>query len=205
MTGMTAMKKILTAALLLTLVTLAFSAPARAALPKDYKEFKARYQQEGKTPKGALKLYFEAVFCAINPATRDDGLKMLRYAMHFDRPLERSATHATFLSRLKDPRENHVFRSFAAGTSPENNYQMSPDDFNLMIGKLKEESDFTSVQLKSSGADSPRRVWVKEYDGLWYTINNAGTYSQVRPPKSVVNRKKNAHDADFDDDDDDDD
>ena len=49
----------------------------------------------------------------------------------------------------------------------------------------------------SSGADSQRGVWIKEYGGLWYTINNAGT-SQVRAPQSQIERHKNAHDADFD-------
>ena len=59
---------------------------AKAALPKDYQEFMARYQREATTPEGALKLYFEAVFCFIDEGTRAEGAKMLRYAMHFDRP-----------------------------------------------------------------------------------------------------------------------
>lgn len=113
-------------------------------------------------PEGALKLYFEAVFCYIDEATRSEGAKMLRYAMHLDRPLEQAGSYATFVSRMQDPDENYVFRSFAAGTSPQNGYHMS-----------------------------------KEYGGLWYTINNAGT-SQVRAPQSQIERHKNAHDADFD-------
>ena len=48
------------------------------------------------------------------------------------------------------------------------------------------------------GADSPRPVWVKEYDGLWYTINNASTYLRVRPPRAAIEKRKNAHDADYD-------
>jgi len=47
-------------------------------------------------------------------------------------------------------------------------------------------------------ADSPRPVWVKEYDGLWYTINNANTYLRVRPPRAAIEKRKNAHDADYD-------
>ena len=39
---------------------------------------------------------------------------------------------------------------------------------------------------------------MKEFDGLWYMINNASTYVEVRPPKAFIDRTKNAHDADYD-------
>lgn len=171
---------------------------AEAAPPGTYQEFKARYQQEARTPEGALKMYFVAVFSYIDESTRAEGSKMLRYAMHVDRPLEESPNYVTFLERLRDKDENHVFRSFAAGSSPENNYRMSIDDFELMIVRQTEEADYLRVLLSSSGADSPRSVWVKEYDGLWYTINNSGTYLRVRAPRDVIEKRRNAHDADYD-------
>lgn len=169
---------------------------AWAALPASYQEFKDRYQVEGRTPEGAVKLYFEAVFSYINESTRDEGAKMLRYAMHSSTPIEQA--HDTFVRRLKDPYENYMFRSYAQGTSPENSYQMSPDDFTLNIVGQSQESDYLRIFLQSSGADSPRPVWVKEFDGLWYTINISSTYLRVRPPQSVVEENKNAHDADYD-------
>ena len=46
---------------------------AWAKLPKTYKEFKARYQTEGKTMEGAVKLYFEGVFAFIDPDTRAEA------------------------------------------------------------------------------------------------------------------------------------
>lgn len=181
----------------LTLATALYGHTAQAELPRDFQEFKARYQQEGRVPEGALKLYFEAVFCYIDEATRSEGAKMLRYTMHLDRPLEQAGSYATFVSRMQDPDENYVFRSFAAGTSPQNGYHMSPDNFELMIVRRASETDYLALYLHSSGADSQRGVWMKEYGGLWYTINNAGT-SQVRAPQSQIERHKNAHDADFD-------
>ena len=171
---------------------------AWAALPRDYQEFKARYQQEGRTPEGAVKLYFEAVFCYIDEATRAEGSKMVRYALHYDRPIEQSRNLATFAERLRDPERQHIFRSFAAGTSPENDYRMSPDNFNLVVVNKLREQGYLRFFLQSSGADSPRPVWVKEFDGLWYTINNASTYVGVRPPKAFIDRTRNAHDADYD-------
>lgn len=185
-------------ALVMLLTLTATKDMAQAALPQDYQDFKARYQKEGRTPEGAVKLYFEAVFCYLDEATRAEGSKMLRYALHYDRPIEQSNYLATFVERLRDPEMHHIFRGFAEGTSPENNYRMSPDNFNLVVTKKVQEQGYLRVFLRNSGADSPRGVWVKEFDGLWYTINNAGTYVQVRPPQSALDRVKNAHDADYD-------
>ena len=190
--------KKLSTVLVLSALFLAVGGEAWAALPRDYQEFKARYQQEGRTPEGAVKLYFEAVFCYINEATRAEGSKMVRYALHYDRPIEQSRNLATFAERLRDPERHHIFRSFAAGTSPENDYRMSPDNFNLVVTRKTQEQGYLRLFLRSSGADSPRPVWVKEFDGLWYMINNASTYVEVRPPKAFIDRTKNAHDADYD-------
>jgi len=148
-------------------------------------------------PEGALKLYFEAVFCYIDEATRSEGAKMLRYAMHLDRPPGQAGGRGTVGRRRRRTGGRDVFRSFAAGTSPQNGYHMSPDNFELMIVRRASETDYLALYLHSSGADSQRGVWMKEYGGLWYTINNAGT-SQVRAPQSQIERHKNAHDADFD-------
>lgn len=187
-------------ALALPVLFLLFAAEREtwAALPKTYQEFKARYQKEGRTPEGAAKLYFEAVFCYLDPATRDEASKMVRYALHSSQPIEQSYNLATFVERLKYPEYHHIFRGFAEGTSPENDYRMSPDNFNLVVVKKTQEQGYLRLFLRNSGADSPAPVWMQEFDGLWYMINNASTYVQVRPPRSELDRTKNAHDADYD-------
>ncbi|MCR5563237.1 MAG: hypothetical protein K6F46_07705 [Desulfovibrio sp.] len=185
------------ACLLLSAVLLAFG-NAWAALPKTYKEFKARYQTEARTPEGALKLHFEAIFCYINPATRDEASKMLRYSLYLPRPLEQSRTNATFVERMTDPDYNFVFRSFVKGATPENNYSMSPDSFTLNMVRKWNSEGFLKINLRSSGADSPRCVWMLKHDGLWYTNNNAGLYSMVREPRNMLDARKNLHDADYD-------
>ena len=173
---------------------------AFAELPHSYKEFKARYRTEARTPEGALKLHFEAIFCYLDPATRAEGSKMVRYSMYYPKPIEQSYNLATFVERLKDPKQRHIFRSYAAGTSPENSYAMDPNDFELeLIGKRLDSDGYTKIEISSSGADSPRRVWMKEHDGLWYTENNTAVYVQVREPKNILDAKKNLHDADYDD------
>ncbi len=187
----------LLAAVLITALFLGVTA-ASARLPVDYQEFKARYQEEGRTMEGAAHLYFEAIFSYFNENTRGEASKMLRYSMYLPMPIEKSNSHRTFVDRLKDESFHYIFRSFASGTSPENSYSMSPDDFTLNIVSKRKETDYTQLFLRSSGADSPRSVWMQERDGLWYVINNSGTYSEVRPPKSALDARKNAHDADYD-------
>lgn len=191
------MKKFLVLSLL-ALFLLTGCGVACAKLPADYQEFKARYQTEGHTMEGAAHLYFEAVFCYMDEGKREEASKMLRYAMYLPMPLERSNNYRTFVERLKDEHYHYIFRSFAVGTSPENSYKMSPDDFRLDFASKRKEADFTQLYIKSSGADSARSIWMQEHDGLWYVINNASTYAQVREPKSSAETRRNAHDADYD-------
>ena len=192
------MEKISVLVLLALLVIAAACGVAEAKLPRDFQEFKERYQTEGRTIVGAAHLYFEAVFRYFDAGARDEASKMLRYAMYLSMPLEQSNSYATFVDRLKNQEHHHIFRSFAAGTSPENSYAMSPYDFKLSIVSKEKRQDYTVLTLRSSGADHPRGVWMQENDGLWYMTNNANTYMGVRDPKSAVDARRNAHDADYD-------
>ncbi len=154
-----------------------------SGLPKNFADFKQRCQTMARTPEGAIKMYFDAVFAYIDPNTRAEGEKMLGYIMHEPEDWHRRSSYSTFTSRLKDKNMNYVFRSFAVGTSPQNGYKMSPDNYDIEIIKITKEADYSRALLKSTGADSDRAVWVKEYDGLWYVINNAGSYSSIKPPQ----------------------
>ena len=150
-----------------------------------------------RSPEGAVKMYFDAVFCYLDPNRRTEASKMLRYIMHADAGWEKEQKYVTFTRRLKDPASHYIFKSFAAGTSPENGYSMSPENYSLVFSGSSKEADYTRIFLISSGSDSRRIVWVKQYqDGLWYVINNADTYLKVRDPVSY--RPDNRHDADYD-------
>ena len=53
------------------------------------------------------------------------------------------------------------------------------------------------MPLYSSGSDSARPIWVKQFDdGLWYVINVVSTYAGVREPYSAKNHY--SHDATYD-------
>lgn len=170
------------------------AAAAVQGLPQTYADFKTRCQTAALTPEGAVKMYFDAVFCYLDPNRREEASKMLRYIMHADAGWEKSQKYVTFIRRLKEPAYHHIFRSFAAGTSPENGYGMSPDNYTLIITKKDKQQDYIRVFLRSTGADTDRRLWVKQYDGFWYVINNADSYVMVREPAM----NNNSHDADFD-------
>lgn len=163
-------------------------------LPQTYQDFKVRCQKEALSPQGAVKMYFDAIFAYIQADNRDEAIKMLRYIMYARKDWEKGPNFQTFVSRLNDPNMHYIFRSFAKGTSPENGYKMSPENYSLQVIKIVKETDSTRVILKSTGADNPRGVRVKEIDGQWYVVSNASTYAQVRAPKKV----SHAHDADYD-------
>ena len=166
-------------------------------LPQNYAEFRDRCQTACQSPYGAAKMYFDAVFCYMDPRTRSEGSKMLRFIMHTNANWERSTNFSTFAQRMRDPKQQHIFRSFAEGTSPENDYSMDPNNYRLMMGELVESTGYLRLFLYSSGSDSARPIWIQQFDdGLWYVINNAGTYAGVREPYSTKNHY--GHDASYD-------
>ena len=165
--------------------------------PATFQAFKDRYQTVGASPEGAVRMYFDALYSYIDPTRKPEGAKMLRYSMHEGKNWERSPALSTFVSRLKNSSYHYIFRSFAEGTSSENNYSMDPDNYRLMFSSSRQEADYTAISIRSSGADSPRLVHVRQFeDGLWYVTNNHGTYSEVRKPDSQIS--KGGHDADQD-------
>jgi len=168
-----------------------------SGLPADFQAFKTRYQSVGTSPEGAVRMYFDALYSYIDPVRKAEGAKMLRYSMHEGKNWERSPFRATFTSRLKDSSYHYIFRSFAEGAYPENSYDMDPDDYQLMIVNVRQETDYVSISIRSNGADSPRLLQAQQFeDGLWYLTNNHGTYSDVRKPANQV--RTGGHDADLD-------
>ncbi len=166
--------------------------------PATYAEFKSRCQTACTTPQGAVKMYFDAVYCYLEPSRRTEASKMLRYILHQGANWERSPNFSTFVERLREPSWHYVFYSFAADTSPQNAYSMDPDNYALEFSSIREvSSDLIQLNLISSGADSPRLISVRQYeDGLWYMFQNAGTYSEVRKPAGY--RGNRVHDTDYD-------
>lgn len=189
------------------------------SLFKDFKDFKAYYNRHATHPQAAVRLYFYGVF-AFTEAVRTgdrrwerEAGKMIRYALHLDRPIEKSHNLSDFVQRLRDPGSAHIFRSFLAGTSPENNYTpkggmgaISNGSFRINFVDSRPEiaRGELKILIKSSGADSPRTVYTSRHDdGLWYVTNAVNTYVQVKKPHRHDNYDRrhpgrHTHDADYD-------
>ena len=156
---------------------------AFAKLPADMAEYEARYAKEATTPEGATKLWFEAVFLYQNAETRALGRKMLIHIMKgLPDDFDHNAGYAKMMERIKGNPE--IFRSFCAGSAPENNYEADPDNCELTVTSSKVEAGgTTAVFLKSSGADSPRPMKLTEVDGHWKASSVSSLYLQIQPAK----------------------
>ncbi|MBR1418749.1 MAG: hypothetical protein IJ576_07290 [Synergistaceae bacterium] len=190
------------------------------SLFREFKDFKAYYNQHARHPHAAVRLYFYGVF-AFTEAVRTgdkhwerEASKMIRYALHSDNPIENSPSLSELVRRLRDPGSAHIFRSFLTGTSPENNYtpkggmgSIRDGSFriNFVNSRPQIERDDLKVLIKSSGADSPRTVYTSRYDdGRWYVTNPSSTYVQVARPhhddydNNRPRHHRRSHDADYD-------
>lgn len=161
----------------------AFASTASAKLPSSMDEYRARYASEAKTPEGAAKLWFEAVFLYQNDETKSLGRQMLLDIMKsLPDDFDRNSGYAKMVERIKNNPE--IFRSFCAGSSPSNNYKADVDNCELTVTSSREEAENTyAVFLKSSGADSPRPMKLTQVDGLWKASSVSSLYLQVQPAK----------------------
>ncbi len=160
-----------------------FAPNAMAKLPTSMAEYKARCEQEAKTPEGAAKLWFEAVFLYQNAETKSLGRAMLLDIMKsLPDDFDRNSGYAKMVERIKNNPE--IFRSFCAGSSPSNGYKADIQNCELTVTGSREEAENThAVFLKSSGADSPRPMKLTKVDGLWKASSVSSLYLQVQPIK----------------------
>jgi hypothetical protein len=154
-------------------------------------DWKQRHQQLGASPEGAIKLWFDAVFLACDPETRDLGREVLQYLtvpFKDDPQWYRRPSASTFASRLEDPRHHHIFRSYVKGATPENGYTIDRTGYSLHIAGSERDQYGRGwkLLLASSGADSPRPVYLRQStkSGLWFVDSFANVYVGVRAPQS---------------------
>jgi hypothetical protein len=152
--------------------------------------WKQRHAEEGKTPEGAIKLWFDALYLSLDPATRQLGRDLLQHLtipLKDDDQWRRRPSNQTFVARLDDPRYHHIFRSYAEGATPENSYALDPTSYSLRISGSERDQYGRGwkILLVSSGADNPRPVYLKQSttSDLWYVNSYANVYVGVRAPK----------------------
>jgi hypothetical protein len=167
------------------------SEPDRTAGVAEFGDWKKRHLEAGKTPEGALELWFEALFLYLEPESREvgrAGLQHLTISLRDDDGWERRPSSSRFVSRMRDPSHHHIFRSYAEGATPENGYAMDPESFQLRIEESSRDAHGRGwkVLLRSSGADNPRPVYLRRSttSGLWFVDGFANVYVGIRPPAS---------------------
>ncbi|MBI5835454.1 MAG: hypothetical protein HZB16_24390 [Armatimonadetes bacterium] len=175
--------------ILLALALVGAAATARAELPKNLDEFQKLHSETAKTPEIASKLFLDAICVYMDEKTRDEGRKMIQYMIieYKDKPNWDTTPDARiFVERLKDPGKQHIFRSYAKGTSPDNAYKMDPNKYELNIEKSNPNHQKAyQVYWKSSGADMSRPVYCKQSTKteLWYIYDHRNIYTDIRPPR----------------------
>jgi hypothetical protein len=153
-------------------------------------EMKQQHVLLGTEPQGAVKCFMDAVFVYMNEETRDQGREMLQYLampLMSDTNWDRLPGNRLFVERMVNPQFHHIWRSYAKGTSPDNGYQMDPNNWELNFERTHRHDDDDrglQVYLRSSGADNPRVVYVKQSttSGLWYLNIWHTLFVGVKPP-----------------------
>lgn len=173
--------------ILLCLLSLSLFLSAAAELPKSLDELKARHADQGKTPEGALKLWFDAVLVSTDPANGETGPAMIGYLTVPYKDQQhwyRLSTARTFVERIQQ--KPYIFKSYAKGATPANGYAMDPNDYQLDITSSKQDDHGRgwAIAVKSGGADSARKVYLRQSTstGLYYVDTFNSLFVDVRSP-----------------------
>lgn len=171
------------------------SAPVLVKGVDSFDKLKALHEEKGKTAEGALHVWFVALYQYTSRNLDEyergrEGLSYLTIAFKDEKnkDWEGLNSYRTFVERCE--KYPHIFRSYAKGSSPQNGYRMDPSDFELTIDRIgTKDSRGTQVYLRSSGADNPRPVYMKQstQTGLWYVNQFDNVYLDV---KKVVDPSK---------------
>jgi len=144
----------LLAVVALCLLTAALSA---AELPKTLDDLKARIPTEAKTPEGAIKLWFDCVFVYLG-GDKELGVSLIT---EMTKDKDWQGTMEYFVDALNS--KPYIWRSYVKGATPENKYQMNPQEYELELRDVilkpygdYEEGKVVMIKVFSSGADSLR-------------------------------------------------
>ncbi|MFN8670502.1 MAG: hypothetical protein U0457_00270 [Candidatus Sericytochromatia bacterium] len=147
----------------------------------DITDFMQKYSSISK-PEDLVKIFLDNIFGYLDPAKKDKSAAIIAVLINAPTWETQAGSLSFFRTKLKDM--PYIFRSYAKGSSPENNYQMNPDNYEIEITKSEKVDDATQkVFIKSSGADYPRPVTLKKTkEGFWIVHEFSSLYVDVRKP-----------------------
>lgn len=141
--------------------------PASADLPADVDEFKTRLAADGTDAKKAAHLFFEAMYVytgAADDEAKAPGREMLSL-INVEETWEQD-----MLRRGTLQKQPYLYRSYAKGATPDNNYTMDPNAFELVFTTetAQQGGKVMYFMIKCGGADLPRPFRMKlGKDGIW--------------------------------------
>lgn len=162
------------------------------SIPSDLDAFLELRDDLAQTPQGGAAIFVTAMLMY----EQDKELGLQAFTIALDRNLlsknqsgyKGFVPKRSFQSNLRSyfaPR-SYIGRSYVKGTSPEKGYTLpdAPYRMQLSTNIHSEQSDGSMrVFIKSSGADSPRPVTLKQNNrGLWKVTNYSSLFMGMRRP-----------------------
>ena len=151
------------------------------SLPEHYEQFAALPQAKLSAPENTCAMFLAALDIFIK--NKDDGIKAVNL-LRGPRPLNNYDIQ--FLSdRLRD--KAYLPLAYFDGATPKNNYKPStPYTISFLADPRPQdcEDGYLRLYLKTTGADSPRPIKLRQKDGTWYLWEYSSVLTGIRIPAS---------------------
>ncbi|MEI6503991.1 MAG: hypothetical protein WCP21_23510, partial [Armatimonadota bacterium] len=162
---------------------------ACADLPKSLEEYQGQVTAGASDPKTATKLFFDGLFVYLS-GEKDLGKQLIMEMSRYKEWSENN--HRMLLERMESM--PHIYRSYAAGATPDNAYQMDPQSYELVFsGEVnlkpyadKAEGEFAKLFVRSGGADAPRSLTLQRNNAGQYKVYEFSSLNlDIRPVKAA--------------------
>jgi hypothetical protein len=165
-------------------------------LPRTVDDFRKRYAREANDPKGAVRIWLDAmakyilsmpmrVSDAMNPAA-----EMVRMCL-LDKPEGMSPLPRQWSVRLRS--HPYTLWSYIVGATPENDYAFDRNKIEWAIEpSIENLADRAVIWMRSSGTDTPRRITVIYRESRWHVERWEALFDPVTPPKGVPHEEPEA-------------
>lgn len=156
--------------------------PDEVVKPVDINDFIQKYTSTSK-PEDVVKLFLDSIQTYLDPTQKEKGIAMIAVLINQDGWDKAAGGISFFRDKLKNM--PYIFRSYAKGSTPENNYQMDSKNYEIEITRSEKVDEITQkIFVKSSGADSARPITlVKDTKAnVWIVHEFSSIYVDVRKP-----------------------
>lgn len=152
-----------------------------APKPVNIDDFIQKYSAVSK-PEDIPKMFLDAIHGYFDPSKKERSAAIIGILINAPSWETQAGSLSFFRMKLADMQ--YIFRSYAKGSSPENNYQMDSNNYEIEITKSEiVDANTQKIFIKSSGADSPRPITLKkDKSGLWTVYEFSSLYVDVRKP-----------------------